>query len=481
MSKVQILWFRNDLRLRDHVALNGAAEEGPVIPVYVVPNAWNGKSREAGLARMSARRKAFLRECLADLRQSLQERGSELIVRTGRPAQVLADLAEEVGAEAVHYTFEPADQERRAAARVKQALAGVGVECYDYDGATLYYSEDLPFPASQTPDTFSKFRGKVEKYGEVQPPVTIPTLEAPATWPDAGNLPEVPQVEADPRAVLPFKGGETAALERLMAYCGPKGPLREYKETRNGLLGADYSSKFSPWLATGCISPRTIYAQVRRYEEAVIKNKSTYWLIFELLWREYFRFWTERHGNSLFQFAGPRNAPYKVHPQQESRFQAWIEGQTGAPLIDANMIELSQTGFMSNRGRQIVASFLVKDLGVNWTWGAEYFESQLLDYDVCSNWGNWTYVAGVGADPRQDRYFHTLVQADRYDGKGAYVRHWIPELKAVPDGRVHTVFAQPVADLQRWNVSLGDDYPMPVVVPQPWRKNLPKSYTARTV
>jgi deoxyribodipyrimidine photo-lyase len=472
MKKAQILWLRNDLRLRDHAALAGAAEEGPVIPVYILPVEWEGRSRHTGMERMSARRKQFVRECLEDLRGALQERGSELILRQGNVPRILAELAEETGAEAVHFTFEPADEEQRAAGQVRRALESVGVNMHAYDSATLYFPEDLPFAASQTPDTFSKFRGKVEKYGEVQDPIPIPVLETPKTWPAPGELPRVDAPERDPRAVLPFKGGEQAAMQRLMDYCGVKGSLKTYKETRNGLLGADYSSKFSPWLATGCISPRTIYAQIREYEAQVVKNKSTYWLIFELLWREYFRFWTERHGSSLFKFEGPRNAPYKLHPQQEARFQAWMAGETGVPFIDANMRELKQSGFMSNRGRQVVASFLVKDLGVNWTWGAEYFEKQLLDYDPCSNWGNWTYVSGVGADPRQDRYFHTLIQADRYDSKGEYVRHWIPELGGVPDGRVHTVFAQSVADLRKWKVAIGEDYPLPIVRPSSWNKQL---------
>jgi deoxyribodipyrimidine photo-lyase len=162
--------------------------------------------------------------------------------------------------------------------------------------------------------------------------------------------------------VLTFSGGERAALSRLRHYFWESEALSRYKQTRNGLLGPDYSSKLSPWLANGSVSPRTVYREVRRYERERAKNDSTYWFIFELTWRT---------------------------------------GDTGRGFIDANMREIAAKGFMSNRGRQNVASFLARDLEVNWVMGAEYFESMLIDYDPASNYGNWTYTVGVGTDPRE--------------------------------------------------------------------------------
>jgi deoxyribodipyrimidine photo-lyase len=267
--------------------------------------------------------------------------------------------------------------------------------------------------------------------------------------------------EEDPRTALPFRGGETAALERLHRYIWTDRRLSTYKETRNGLLGEAYSSKLSMWLAQGALSPRTVYEEVRRFESQVMRNKSTYWLIFELIWRDYFTYVYRKYGTAFFRPGGivgePRAWRYDV-----DAFAAWKEGRTGIPFIDANMRELARTGFMSNRGRQNVASFLTKDLGIDWRWGAEWFEHCLVDHDVYSNYGNWNYVAGVGNDPRENRYFNILSQATRYDEQGEYVRLWVPELQDVPGKQVHYF---PVNHPQGTK-----DYPKPLVDARKWVK-----------
>ena len=256
-------------------------------------------------------------------------------------------------------------------------------------------------------------------------------------------------------------------IDRLNSYFWQEDLLKVYKETRNGLLGADYSSKFSPWLAHGCLSPRYIFEEVKKYEAERKKNQSTYWLIFELIWRDYFRFVAKKYGNRIFLQSGIRNQNMEAKGSKRI-FQKWINGETGIPFIDANMIELKQTGFMSNRGRQNVASFLVKDLKINWTWGASYFESVLLDYDPCSNWCNWNYVAGVGNDPRENRYFNILSQAERYDPKGLYVKHWLPVLENVPNNFVHTPTDLPKNQQQSCDMRAGTDYPLPLVSFKKW-------------
>ena len=238
--------------------------------------------------------------------------------------------------------------------------------------------------------------------------------------------------ELDSRAALPFKGGETEGLRRLRHYFWEKDQVAQYKETRNGLIGPDYSSKFSAWLSMGCLSPKLIYHELKRYERERVSNESTYWLFFELLWRDYFRLMGKKYGNRIFQKGGTQEKDLRILKNNQELFTLWAEGRTGVPFIDANMRELAATGWMSNRGRQNVASFLVKDLKVNWQMGAEYFESQLVDYDPCSNWGNWNYVAGVGSDPREDRYFNILTQAKNYDPNGDFVKLWCPELAETP-------------------------------------------------
>ncbi|NES97648.1 MAG: DASH family cryptochrome, partial [Desertifilum sp. SIO1I2] len=264
------------------------------------------------------------------------------------------------------------------------------------------------------------------------------------------------------RAAIAFKGGETEAQNRLQHYFWKQDRLKAYKETRNGMLGADYSSKFSPWLALGCLSPRYIYEQVKDYETQRIANDSTYWLIFELLWRDYFRLICAKHGDRIFRLSGLQGIeiPWK---EDWKRFNLWREGMTGFPLVDANMRELAATGFMSNRGRQNVASFLTKNLGINWQMGAEWFESLLIDYDVGSNYGNWNYTAGVGNDARGFRFFNILKQSKDYDPQGDYVKHWLPELINLPASKVHEPWKLLPVEQQRFNLRLGVDYPHPVV------------------
>ncbi|HEY9761399.1 MAG TPA: DASH family cryptochrome, partial [Trichocoleus sp.] len=266
----------------------------------------------------------------------------------------------------------------------------------------------------------------------------------------------------DQRAVLRFVGGETVGLQRLHHYLWEGDHLKTYKETRNGMLGGDYSSKFSPWLALGCLSPRRIYEAIQRYEESRIRNESTYWLVFELLWRDYFRFICSKHGNRIFYPSGLQGLAI-AWKQDLERFNLWCRGETGFPLVDANMRELAATGFMSNRGRQNVASFLTKNLGIDWRMGAEWFESLLIDHDVCSNYGNWNYTAGVGNDARGFRYFNILKQAKDYDPSGDYVKHWIPELTQVPVKKVHTPWELQSVEQKRFGVRIGIDYPRPIL------------------
>jgi len=257
-------------------------------------------------------------------------------------------------------------------------------------------------------------------------------------------------------------------LKRLHYYFWESERIKTYKETRNELIGGDYSSKFSPWLSQGCLSPKLVYAELKKFEQQRKKNNSTYWLFFELLWRDFFRLMGKKHGNKIFHKGGTIDNPNLLWKDDRHLLQVWIEGRTGIPFIDANMKELAQTGFMSNRGRQNVASFLVKDLQVNWQMGAAYFESLLLDYDPCSNWGNWNYIAGVGSDPRETRYFNILAQAKRYDPKGGYVKLWLPELKELPTDKIHRPDMLSDKEQVLYHVHLGEDYPKSMIRTEKW-------------
>ncbi|MEB3226082.1 MAG: DASH family cryptochrome [Synechococcus sp.] len=463
-----LLWYRRDLRLHDHQPLHQAQQQrAEIFPFYCFDPREFGRTL-LDFPKMGAFRGQFLREAVIDLRHNLRGKGSDLIVSQGKPEKLIPDLCVQWEIDAVYWHREVTEEETRVEKKLRQALEQQGIQVKTFWGTTLHDPADLPFGIDQVPEVFTQFRKDVEKYGAIASPVPAPTQLPPLPGTlDPGEIPSLQDLgltalTAAPRGVLPFKGGETAGLQRLQDYFWAGDRLKTYKETRNGLLGADYSSKFSPWLALGCLSARYIAAQVAEYEQQRIANNSTYWLIFELLWRDYFRWICAKHGNQIFQPEGLQGAkiPWK---QDYEAFELWRTGQTGIPFVDANMRELLHTGFMSNRGRQNVGSFLTKNLGIDWRWGAAWFESQLIDYDVCSNWGNWNYTAGVGNDARGFRYFNIPKQAKDYDPQGDYVRYWLPELANLPGEQIHQPWRLPVKELGDRQIILEQTYPKPMV------------------
>ena len=464
-----ILWYRNDLRTHDHEALWEAAQQtAQVVPVYVFdPRPLAG--HPLGFAKTGAVRQQFLAESVLDLRQRLRQLGSDLVVRVGRPEEVLPALAAELGATAVYASEEVTQEEQAVETALEERLEAAGRTLQLFWQATLHHLDDLPMPVRNLPAVFTQFKNKIEKFGKVRPLFAEP---ANLVFTETLELGTVPAGPATTDYQVAFRGGETEGLRRLHDYFWTHDLLRTYKETRNGMLGLDYSSKFSAWLALGCLSPRFVWAEIKRYETERVQNESTYWLGFELLWRDYFRFVAVRFGNHIFRSHGLKDEPLRHAPattkSARHTFGQWQLGETGVPLIDANMKELLATGYMSNRGRQNAASFLVKDLQLDWRWGAAWFESQLIDYDVCSNWGNWLYVAGVGNDPRESRYFNILRQATYYDAAGEYVRHWLPQLTGVPADKIHVVGLLTNDEQKRFDVRLGVDYPNPLVDVRKW-------------
>ncbi|XHX76747.1 MAG: DASH family cryptochrome [Stenomitos frigidus ULC029] len=463
-----LVWYRADLRLHDHEPLQAAAQatSAQIVPVYCFDPRQFGQT-SFGFPKTGAFRAQFLLESVADLRRSLRAIGSDLVIRQGFPEVIIPQLAQQLGITAVHYHREVTSEERAVETTLQQAVTALGVSFTSFWGHTLYHPDDLPFELHQLPELFTHFRKQVEKQSTVNPALRSPTQLPPLPAMEPGDLPQLADFGLEPpasddRAVLAFKGGETAGLERLQHYFWQQDCLKSYKETRNGMLGADYSSKFSPWLALGCLSPRYIYEQIQQYETERVQNDSTYWLVFELLWRDYFRFICAKHGDRIFWRSGLQGIDI-AWKEDWQRFDRWRCGTTGFPLIDANMQELAATGFMSNRGRQNVASFLTKNLGIDWRMGAEWFESLLLDYDVCSNWGNWNYTAGVGNDARGFRFFNILKQSKDYDPIGEYVKHWLPALSKVPGSKVHEPWKLLPVEQQRAGVTIGVDYPHPIV------------------
>lgn len=472
MNDTAIVWFRNDLRLTDHEPLFRAIESQPshLALVYCIDPRQFEKTSLCGFPKTGAYRARFLLESLADLSHALRKRGNDLLVVMGRPEDVLPDIASRIRAKLVAFHEEATHEELQVDRAVANALKDRSIALKSYWGSTLFHRDDLPFEVERLPRVFTQFRVRCEQAAKIRPPLASPkSLPPPPPGLKFRELPSLADLgledpPEDSRAVMRFRGGESAAMARLDDWFWRDDRLRHYKLTRNGLTGADYSSKFSPWLAFGCVSPRTIAAEVARYEVDRVRNDSTYWLVFELMWRDYFRFLALQVGNSLFANEGSAGSPKSWSTNREV-LQRWIEGRTGIPFVDANMRELKSTGFMSNRGRQNVASFLAKDLNIDWRFGAEWFESQLIDYDVCSNWGNWAYVAGVGNDPRQDRRFNVVKQAHDYDPKGEYVRRWLPELSRIPDACVHEPWKWFGGDTLPLDFGAADpaDYPRPMI------------------
>jgi len=354
-------------------------------------------------------------------------------------------------------------------------------------GSTLFHPEDLPFHQnlSNLPDVFTVFREKVEKQCRVRPmlpaithgqlgsppPSTDPLDSSGFDWlpslssllPTSPPSASTPGLDGKGRGVMRFHGGEDAALQRVQHWMFASDRLQSYFEERNGMLGEGYSSKLSPWLALGCISPRFVYYQVKAYEvERNISNKSTYMFPFHLIVRDFFRFFCAKHGVKVFQLGGAKEVNRAGWSSDAEKIRRWQAGLTGQPLVDANMRELLLTGWMSNRGRQNVASYLVLELGVDWRQGAAHFEELLLDHDVCSNYGNWNAAAGLTGG-RLNR-FNIVKQSKDYDLNGDYIKHWLPELRNVPASQLFQPWLLSADEQTRYGVTIGVDYPAPLDV-----------------
>lgn len=430
-----IIWFKSDLRLHDNETLVEAnLQSDEVLPVYCFDDS-DFITTEFGFKKTGSFRTQFILESLLDLDEQLRKLGSGLHIIKGDTAFELFKLAKHYGATKIFAKKEVAYEEKKKEAKVEKELWKVNCTLETFSTSTLYHAVDLPFSIKDIPDIFTNFRKKVEKESNIRPIFSKPDkMNSPYIKPiELPLLNELVQENLiqDARKVIDFKGGERAGYERLKHYFSQTKAISNYKQTRNGLIGADYSTKFSAWLAQGCLSPREIYYELKKYELEYGANESTYWLIFELMWRDYFRFMMKKHRHKYFLLSGLKQEFSELKPSNLELLEKWINGNTGAEFVDANMRELKLTGFMSNRGRQNVASYLINDLKLDWRYGAAYFEQQLIDYDVCSNWGNWAYLAGVGNDPRGKRYFNIEKQANEYDPKREFRNLWLQELNEV--------------------------------------------------
>jgi deoxyribodipyrimidine photo-lyase len=427
-----IYWFRSDLRLLDSPALNEACREAThLVPVFILPP--EEVSTRWGFARESELRKRYLTETLVALDAQCRELGSRLLVLQGDASTILAALVQSTHAQGIICEQIAAPEEQD---EVEQLRAqGINVQCLWQ--STMIELAALPFTPSQMPDVFTQFRQKLEA-NRLR---ARQTLSRPAQLP---GLPSNIQIESIclrqrlDRLVsgtgenIQARAGTAEGLQHLNDYFADELP-HTYKQTRNQLSGADYSTGFSTWLATGALSAPMIVDRLTHYEATRGANEGTYWIWFELVWRDYFRFLHLKYGRALYLREGLRKpdpgseAPSLAEPSSGialKLFEQWTQGRTKNALVNAGMNELAATGKMSNRMRQIVASYLIYDLRIDWRAGAAWFESQLLDYDVYSNQGNWLYIAGLGTDPRGGRRMNLDKQALEHDPKGLYRKQW---------------------------------------------------------
>ena len=407
--------FSQDLRLHDQAALRQASlfcEN--LICIFIFNERWF-RPTIYGTQSMGSHRKQFLWQSLEQLDQQLRSLGQRLWIYQGNPISITGKLINTAGIDAVFASHQAGLNERRQNKQLQHSFP----QCQFHYSEThsLYYRQQTTW-GDTFPASFSQFKRDMRSCVIDPPTATIDELPPPfpILVPKLVNRPYSTTTSAL------FAGGELRGLNQLKSYCRSPS-VNHYHESRNQLDGWSNSSKLSPWLANGCLSVKTCYARLCEIGEQSPDNPAIQALKDELLWREFFQWYAMHHGARLFQYQGiNRNSPLtSFYP---NRFKQWCNGNTPWRLVNACMNQLKATGFLSNRGRQIVASCLVNELDSDWRWGAAYFEEQLLDHDVAVNWGNWQYIAGVGADPRGGRHFNLEKQQQLYDPEQSYQNQW---------------------------------------------------------
>lgn len=422
-----LIWFRNDLRLHDNKVLDLAIKKKlPIIAIFLFNNKRYSKNT-FGFKKVGNFRMKFLTETVLCLQNKMKKYNIPLFIYNKSDKEVFLELNKKFKIINFFYqnswTYEELKEEK-----IIRCYFSSRVFVKSVFNQFLFDVDDVMKLFSEIPRSFSSFRKKIEKHCHIS---NLLDYEIPIQdkieikLGDEINLDQLAYFDSnyEQYTVFPFLGGENEGVKRLDDYFFKTKNIAVYKKTRNQLLGINYSSKFSPWLANGSLSSRLVYWKIKEFEKKVIANESTYWLFFELLWREFFKYVSMKHGDSIFKKEGIQNK--KVNTIIDNNvIKSWVEGKTTNDFVNANMIELNRTGWMSNRGRQNSASFLVHDLNQDWRVGAAYFESLLLDYDVHSNYGNWMYIAGVGNDLRNTP-FDVKKQALIYDAKGEYIKKWL--------------------------------------------------------
>ncbi|MFO1088565.1 MAG: deoxyribodipyrimidine photo-lyase [Hyphomicrobiales bacterium] len=460
-AKPAIAWFTNDLRLNDNAALTAAAAAGPVIPVYTLDEEIDGIRPMGGASQW------WLEQSLRSLAETLSAKGLRLILRRGRAADVLASLVRETGAGSVHFSrgYAPWSPGREQA--VRAAVEAAGATAHRYRGYVLFDPETIRTGADEPYKVYTPFSRACFAREPDRPPRPAPTEIAPfdgkvpsdelAAWRLYPGRPD--WAKSFPETWQPGEAGARKKLDRFLAHA-----LDGYRDDRNR-PDLEATSRLSPHLHFGEISPLTIWFAVRNSMAAANgrSDRGGEHLLKELLWRE-FAYHLLHHWPNLA--TEPFRPEFSRFPwaRNESGLKLWAKGLTGYPIVDAGMRELWQTGWMHNRVRMIVASFLVKDLLIPWQEGETWFWDTLVDADPANNAASWQWVAGCGADAAPYfRIFNPVLQGEKFDPEGAYVRRYVPELARLPAAVIHKPWLASPLVLKEAGVVLGESYPKPIV------------------
>ena len=459
-----LLWFRQDLRLQDNPALHAALGRGaPIIPVFILDDAGEGPWRAGGAARW------WLHQALAALDASLREHGSRLLLLRGNSRAVLRELVMTTEAGAVYWNrrYEPAIIARDKA--IKTEFAAGGLDARSFNGALLNEPHTVLNKQGRPFQVFTPYWRTC-----LTLPVAAPVrfaaqaLPAPVQWPRSLELPELrlrPRIPWDAGLAAAWQPGEAGGAKRLKQFVGRA--MEAYAEERNR-PDLDGTSRLSPWLHTGELSPRQVWAAVKAQSKdtgVFPPGNGARVFLAEIGWREFAH-------HLLFHFPHTPEQPLREEfarfPWAEDpgggRLRAWQRGLTGYPIVDAGLRQLWHMGWMHNRVRMIVASFLVKHLRLPWTAGAAWFWDTLVDADLASNTLGWQWTAGCGADAAPYfRVFAPVLQGRKFDAKGDYVRRWVPELARLPADCIHAPWEALPLTLAEAGVRLGDNYPHPIV------------------
>lgn len=453
MPRAQIVWFRRDLRVHDHPALHAAASDGgPVVAVFVVdPSLVDGPAA-------SGPRATFLAASLADLDAALRDRGSRLLVRHGDPASVLPALAREVDAAVVRWTADAAPYGRRRDERVRKALEAVGVPAVADPGQYVVEPTAVATQAGTPYTVFGPFRRRWEDAGrrrihDAPRRIAGPPRIGGEGLPSAADLGRTTQRRDVPQPIA--DGGETAGLAAARRWLD--GPIADYADRHDRLSGG--TSELSPHLRWGTISARWLEARAR-----VLSGEGPAAFVRQLAWRDFFAHVYRHHPEDRHREHQARYRDLSWEDDPEG-LAAWREGRTGFPLVDAGMRQLAATGWIHNRARMVVGSFLTKDLHVDWRHGERHFLDLLLDGEPVQNDGNWQWIASVGVDPKPyfQRLFNPTRQQQRFDPDGDYVRRWVPELANVPAKLLAEPWRMGEQQQRDAGCLVGTDYPAPIV------------------